>query len=141
MIDADFRQQTEIDLINPMYEHNKSLLENSQTLRKEMTREERIIWYDLLKRLPFPVKRQFVIENYIVDFYIPSKKVVIEIDGSQHGREADREADRLRDAKLGEYGIRVIRYTNREINKNMNGVTTHLLKNLGVTFDELKVKG
>ena len=124
-----------------MYEYNKALVKNAQTLRKEMTREERIIWYDLLKRLPFSVKRQFVIENYIVDFYIPSKKVVVEIDGAQHGREADREVDKERDMRLGEYGIRVIRYTNRDINKNMSGVTANLLKILGVTYDELKKRG
>ena len=58
-----------------------------------------------------------------------------------NGGVTDREADKERDMRLGEYGIRVIRYTNRDINKNMSGVTTHLLKILGVTFDELKKRG
>ena len=124
-----------------MYEYNKTLKENAQALRREMTREERIIWYDLLKRLPYPVKRQFNIENYIVDFYIPSQKTVIEIDGSQHYTEENRKADEERDKSLSKYGIKVIRYYNRDINKNLDSVTSHLLRILGLTYDELKKKG
>ena len=54
--------------------HNKSYVPLAQQLRKEMTPEEKHLWYDFLKRLPFTVKRQHNIDNYIVDFYIPKKK-------------------------------------------------------------------
>ena len=123
-----------------MLPYNKKLTKNAQSLRKNMTQEERIIWYDLLKRLPYPVKRQHNIENYIVDFYIPSKTVAVEIDGSQHGREQDREADKERDENLAKYGIKVIRYTNHDIKTNLNGVTFHLLSILGTKFQDLKKK-
>ena len=71
-----------------MYPYNKKLVANAQTLRKNMTSEERHLWYDFLKKLPMPVKRQKNIENYIVDFYIPQVKTVIEIDGIQHTADA-----------------------------------------------------
>ena len=57
---------------------------NARTLRKEMTRQERHLWYDFLKNLPQTVHRQKMIGNFIVDFYIPSCKLVIELDGAQH---------------------------------------------------------
>ncbi|MBQ5583241.1 MAG: DUF559 domain-containing protein, partial [Ruminiclostridium sp.] len=57
---------------------------NARNLRKEMTKEERRLWYDFLKGLPVTVHRQKVIGPYIVDFYIASSKTVIELDGSQH---------------------------------------------------------
>ena len=73
--------------------YNKSLVKNAQNLRKNMTPEEKHLWYDFLKRLPLTVKRQQNLENYIVDFYIPSKKVVIEVDGIQHQKCDQQEAD------------------------------------------------
>ena len=67
-----------------MIPYNKKLVSNARTLRKNMTPEEKHLWYDFLKRLPFNVRRQHNIENYIVDFYIAKKKIVIKIDGIQH---------------------------------------------------------
>ena len=67
-----------------MIPYNKKLVSNARTLRKNMTSEEKHLWYDFLKRLPYNVRRQHNIENYIVDFYIAEKKVVIEVDGRQH---------------------------------------------------------
>jgi len=64
--------------------NNSKLTGNAKTLRKNMTKEERHLWYDFLKTLPLTVNRQKVIGNYIVDFYIASSKIVIELDGSQH---------------------------------------------------------
>ena len=64
--------------------YNPSLKSYSQNLRKNMTKEERHLWYDCLKQLPVTVKRQQIIGEYIVDFYCASKKVVIELDGTQH---------------------------------------------------------
>ena len=67
-----------------MIPYNKKLVSNARTLRKNMTPEEKHLWYDFLKQLPFNVRRQHNIENYIVDFYIAKKKLVIEVDGRQH---------------------------------------------------------
>lgn len=62
--------------------NNPKLTANAKTLRKNMTKEERHLWYDFFKTLPVNVNRQKVIGNYIVDFYIASSKIVIELDGS-----------------------------------------------------------
>ena len=80
-----------------MIPYNKKLVPNAQELRKNMTPEEKHLWYDFLKRLPFTVKRQHNIDNYIVDFYIPKKKIVIELDGVQHLMPKHIEADLKRD--------------------------------------------
>ena len=83
-----------------MIPYNKNLVSNAQTLRKNMTREEKHLWYDFLKRLPFNVRRQHNIEKYIVDFYIAEKKIVIEVDGRQHLLPEHIESDKQRDAAL-----------------------------------------
>ncbi len=64
--------------------NNPQLRKNAQKLRREMTKEERRLWYDFLKQLPVTINRQKVIAHYIVDFYCASAKLVIELDGSQH---------------------------------------------------------
>ena len=72
--------------------HNSRLTTLAQNLRKNMTLEERHLWYDCLKLLPIMVHRQKVMGHYIVDFYIAEAKIVIEVDGSQHYEPAGREA-------------------------------------------------
>ena len=121
-----------------IYKYNKNLISTSQKLRKEMTREEKHLWYDFLKRLPFTVNRQKNIGNYIVDFYISSKNTVIEIDGSQHNREKNRALDEIRDFDLQMLGLKIIRYTNLDINRNFDLVCKDLLKKLEVDVNELK---
>ena len=73
-----------------------------------MTPEEKHLWYDFLKRLPVTVKRQYVVGNYILDFFIPSANIAIELDGSQHFESEAKEADKKRDNELSLLGIRVI---------------------------------
>ena len=121
-----------------MIPYNKKLVSNAQLLRKNMTPEEKHLWYDLLKRLPITVKRQHNIENYIVDFYIPSKKVVIELDGIQHLTEENRELDAQRDLELSKWGITVLRYTNDRIRLQFDLVAVDILKRLDIHFSELK---
>ena len=98
-----------------------------------MTREEKHLWYDFLKKLPFNVKRQMMIGDYIVDFYIASAKIVIEIDGRQHSMPENKESDLERDKKLFDKGIRVLRYSNKSVNYNFNAVCSDIMKNLGIT--------
>lgn len=121
-----------------MIPYNKKLVSNSRILRKNMTPEERHLWYDLLKRLPVNVRRQHNIENYIVDFYIAEKKIVIEVDGLQHQTPEHIEADRQRDAALSNWNIVVLRYSNDDIRKNFNAVALDILKHLGLNFSDLK---
>ena len=121
-----------------MIPYNKSLVENAKELRKNMTPEEKHLWYDFLKKVPFPVKRQHNIENYIVDFYIPSKKVVIEVDGVQHSSTEHQDKDEKRDAALKDWNISVLRYTNESIRKNFSAVTDDILRNLELDYEDLK---
>ena len=100
-----------------LYNYDKNLTHLSQRLRKEMTKEEKHLWYDFLKKLPITVNRQKIIGGFIVDFFIAEKRIVIEIDGSQHYEEEHSKADKERDSELFALGITVLRYTNSDINK------------------------
>ena len=121
-----------------MIPYNKNLVSNSRTLRSNMTLEEKHLWYDFLKKLPFTVKRQHNIENYIVDFYIAEKKIAIEVDGGQHFTSEHKKADKDRDSALANWGITVLRYSNNSIRNNFYAVTSDILKNTDVNFTDLK---
>ncbi len=121
-----------------MIPYNKKLVSNARTLRKNMTAEEKHLWYDFLKRLPVNVRRQHNIENYIVDFYIAEKKIVIEIDGIQHFLPEHKEVDKQRDAVMSSWGITVLRYSNDSIRNNFNVVAEDILKHLELDFSCLK---
>ena len=123
------------------YNYNKSLVKNSQSLRKNMTPEEKQIWYNFLKRLPCTVNRQKVIGSYIVDFYIAEKRTVIEIDGVQHKTKENEEKDKERDADLNKLGIQVLRYTNKAVNTNFIKVCEDILMKFGLTVNDLKPAG
>ncbi len=110
--------------------YNEKLIDNSRELRKNMTQEEKHLWYDFLKKLDVTVHRQKVIFDYIVDFYIPSFKLVIELDGSQHYCKENRKKDMNRDFKLSSEGIKVLRYTNFQINNDFENVCKDILKNI-----------
>ena len=113
-----------IKTINP-------LRKNARTLRKEMTRQERHLWYDFLKNLPQTVHRQKMIGNFIVDFYIPSCKLVIELDGAQHTEPQAAEYDAHRTAYLQSIGCRVLRYGNNELDTNFAGICEDILQKIG----------
>ena len=95
-----------------------------------MTKEERHLWYDFLKDLPFTFNRQEIIGNCIVDFYCAKAKIVIELDGSQHYEDKGLEADRERDDFLRSLGLRVLRYSNLDVNTNFRGVCEDILSYL-----------
>ena len=78
------------------YKHNKQLVPFAKHLRKEMTKEERHLWYDFLRSYPVRFSRQKVLGKYIADFYSAEAKLVIELDGSQHYEERNvkKDADR-----------------------------------------------
>ena len=103
-----------------MLPYNKKLVKNAQTLRKNMTAEEKELWYNFLKKLPFPVKRQKNIGNFIVDFYIPKFKLVIELDGSQHNEKENRYEDEKRDEYMRSNGLKVLRFPNQMITEHFN---------------------
>ena len=80
----------------------------------------------------FTVHRQKVIGRYIADFYIAKYKTVIEIDGSQHYEKEGLEYDAERTAYFESLGMKVLRYTNREINRDFNSVCEDIKKMLGI---------
>ena len=121
-----------------MIPYNFKLKNNARHLRKNMTPEEKHLWYEFLKKLPIVVKRQYRVDNYIVDFYIAEKKIAIEVDGRQHLLSNHKNADEIRNGKLSEWGIEVIRISNKDINYNFNKVCNYLLKRLELVYSDLK---
>ena len=104
------------------YKHNKEIVPLARELRKNMTKEEKHLWYDYLRLQPIRFIRQKVIGQYIVDFYCAKAKLVIELDGSQHYEDKGAERDALRTEFLAQYGLKVIRISNLDIKKNFEGV-------------------
>ena len=92
--------------------HNAALTENAKKLRKEMTAEERHLWYDFLRAYPVRFLRQKVIDRYIVDFYCHEARLVIELDGSQYFEEQQEAYDTTRTAALENRGLTVVRFSN-----------------------------
>ena len=121
----------------PLY-HNPKNVPFARNLRKNMTPEEKMLWYQFLKRLPLTVNRQKGIGNYIVDFYIHSHNLVIEIDGHQHELPENRVADDERDQALWAKGITVLRYSNQDINIKFSVVCEDILRHLDLKATDLK---
>ncbi|MFR1992299.1 MAG: endonuclease domain-containing protein [Eubacterium sp.] len=127
------------------YNHNKNLVSNAKELRKNMTKEERHLWYDYLRNKDIRFVRQKIIGNYIVDFYCAKASLVIELDGSQHYEDRGIEYDTQRTKYLEQCGLTVVRIPNNEINSNFNGVCDYLddliLKSLSQLADSSLYKG
>ena len=115
--------------------NNSKLRINAQKLRREMTKEERRLWYDFLKQLPVTIHRQKVIGHYIVDFYCASARLVIELDGSQHYEDDGVISNRERDFALNQLGLTVVRYSNKDVNQNFSGVCSDILNRLNLTVN------
>ncbi len=106
--------------------HNPTLTTNAKSLRKNMTKEERHIWYDFLRNYPVRFLRQKVIDHYIVDFYCHEARLIIELDGSQHYYEKEQIKDQIRTENLEQRNLMVIRIPNNAINQNFRGVCDHI---------------
>ena len=109
-----------------MNKHNPDLTSNARQLRKNMTLEERILWYQYLRTHPVKFYRQRVLGQYIADFYCAKAKLVIELDGSQHYEPKGLLKDRIRTEKLSEFGLTVLRIPNTDIKKNLAGVCEYI---------------
>ena len=101
---------------------NKSLAEYARSMRNNMTQQEKKLWFLCLKKTRFVVKRQRQIGAYIVDFYCPKAKLVIEVDGAQHFTRGGKCCDVERDAFLKSLGIVVMRFTNAEVDREFEKV-------------------
>ena len=103
-------------------EYNKKLIPRARELRRNATRQEKRLWYDFLSSYPVRFQRQKTINNFIVDFYCHKFKLVIELDGSQHYTEEGIVYDKERTDVLESLGLRVVRFSNADIDNNFNGV-------------------
>ena len=113
-----------------LMERNPELTKLAQTLRKNQTKEEALLWYNFLSKCPVRFHRQYVIGNYIVDFYCHKAKLVIELDGSQHYDRENMEADRARDAYLRQQGLTVLRIPNNAVTQNFSGVCEEIFQRI-----------
>ena len=111
-------------------QYNRDNIPRAKTLRKTMTPQERKLWYTFLRTYPVRFQRQKAIGNYIVDFYCAAAKVAIEIDGSQHYEDAKQIYDQQRDAYLRECQITVLRYSNREIDRQFDAVCADIARHI-----------
>lgn len=115
--------------------YNPKLIKNAQILRKNMTKEERQLWYNFLKGLQVTVNRQKVIGKYIADFYIASSKIVIELDRFHHFEDDGIIKDCNRDDYLKELGFKVLRYSNLDTNQKFDEVCQYILNNINTSSD------
>ena len=102
----------------------------SRELRREMTPQERRLWYCFLKNYPIKIYRQRSIDRFVVDFYCSRAHIVIEIDGGQHVMPEGKRYDEMRDQILQGYGLEVIRIYNTDIDRNFEGVCEWLDRKL-----------
>ena len=109
------------------YARNHTLLTNARALRKNMTKEERHLWFDFLRYCHPRFRRQETVSNYILDFFCHPAKLAIELDGSQHCEPEALAYDARRSAHLQELGITVIRFSNYDIQHNFRGVCQQIL--------------
>ena len=105
-------------------ERNSELTKWAQELRKSQTKEEARLWNQFLCRYPLRFRRQYVIGNYIVDFFCHRAKLVIELDGSQHFSPEEMEYDKARTAYLESQGFQVLRFSNLDILRQFQNVCT-----------------
>ena len=103
-------------------EHTSKLTPRAQYLRKNMTKEERRLWYEYLHSYPLRFRRQVTCGNYILDFYCAAAKLAIELDGSQHYSPDEQQYDQERTAYLNSIGIEVLRFSNLDVLRNLSGV-------------------
>ena len=109
-----------------MIPYNKNLVGNARALRKNMTPEEKHLWYDFLSSYEVRFQRQKAIGDFIVDFYCHKAKLVIEIDGSQHYADEGIKKDTFRTEKLENCDLKIIRFANSDIDANFAAVCEYI---------------
>ena len=102
--------------------YNPELVPFAKSLRKDMTKQERRLWFEFLRDYPVRFLRQKVLGKYIVDFYCAKARLVVELDGSQHFEADGLASDHERDRFLSDYGLTVLRFPNNAVNENFEGV-------------------
>jgi very-short-patch-repair endonuclease len=110
--------------------YDPTLVPTAKELRKNMTPAENKLWYGYLRTFKFKVFRQRPIDHFIVDFYCPSLKLVIEVDGDRHFTEDGKAYDQERTQRLEGYGLKVIRFTNHQVLRGFESVCEAIYKEI-----------
>jgi very-short-patch-repair endonuclease len=113
----------------PTYQPAKpSQLKRARVMRKAMTEPEKLLWLALRQQLPnHSFRRQFLIGPCIVDFCCLSARLVIEVDGNQHGTDEALAFDAKRTALIAMHGFRVLRFSNADVRRSLESVLETLL--------------
>ncbi|MDO5598053.1 MAG: endonuclease domain-containing protein [Acidaminococcus sp.] len=115
----------------PFYSHRTpQRLQFRKELRKQMTKEERKLWFECLRDYPVRFRSQEIILDYIADFYCSRAKLIVELDGEQHADPVEKERDALRTRRIEQLGYKVIRIPNREIWRNFQGVKEYIYREM-----------
>lgn len=106
--------------------YDPALVPRAKELRKNMTPAEKKLWYQYFRPLPIRILRQRPIDHFIVDFYCPSRKLVIEVDGETHFNSLAQDYDQARTQVLEGYGLQVVRFTNQQVIHGFESICTQL---------------
>ena len=106
--------------------YDNLLNDRAKELRRDLTPQERKLWYNFLRGYPVKVYKQRIIESFIVDFYCAEARLVIELDGSQHYTEQGKAYDAERSAVLEQYGLLVLRFANNDVDNHFNAVCAQI---------------
>lgn len=105
---------------------NHRLLSAARELRRNMTPQEKKLWYQFLRYYPIKIYKQRIINHFIVDFYCHQARLAIELDGSQHYTDEGKAHDAERTEVLKSYSISVLRFSNRDVDHNFRGVCEYI---------------
>ena len=111
-----------------MKPYNKTNIPLAKVLRKNMTRQEKRLWYEFLRCYGVCFQRQKAIGEYIADFYCAKARLIVELDGSGHYTKEQAEKDRIRTAELQKMNLCVLRISNLDVDRNFNGVCAYIDK-------------
>ena len=113
-------------------QYNRNLKGFSRQLRVNFTDAEKLLWSKIRKKQikDYQFLRQKPIGNYIVDFYCDKAKLVIEIDGGQHYEDKNIRNDKIREVFLEKQGLRIMRFTNLDVLKNIENVVEKIYREI-----------
>lgn len=126
MFNADTLKQRGLISTGFHVPYNPRLMERARDLRRHMTPAESKLWFEYLQGFKYPVLRQKPIDNYIVDFYCAKLRLVIEIDGDSHFTDEGKSYDEERTIILESYGLRVLRFSNTDVQDNLEVVCRNI---------------
>ena len=119
--------------------YKSEMIYHAKELRKKATPQENHLWYDFLRTYPVRFQRQKAIDNFIADFFCHKAKLIIELDGSQHYTPEGKDHDEFRTQVLEGYDLKVIRFTNHQIDVNFQGVCHYIDSIVKESLKELTI--